>query len=224
MRQLGLVIGVLLLFVNSANAEPFDLRGIKLGMTLKEFKAMDYPDLGKFNGLKLFCSGDSIPSNIYGAYRVDVDASSAKAGLIRCMHFAPQSLGSLTSTEEATLSVAGVETFTTFDFAPNEEDPTVRGLLRINVDSNMMYWDQFWAAYTKKYGEPNEIDNGTVQNSYGATYSKIVASWKNDESSITLEQRNGNLKTMKIIYLYDPLARTYLKRLEKMTDGASDQL
>lgn len=211
-----------ILFSSPSMAEPHDLRGYRLGMTLKEFKAMPYPDPGKYAGLNALCTGDPTPPKTYGTAQLRVPSVMAKIGLIRCKHFAPQKLGVMVNNKEAPLNVANVETFTTFEFLPGKDNAP--RLVRIVVGSNMMYWDQFWSGYTTKYGQPTSVENGVVRNNLGATFPKITATWQANESSITLEQRDGNLKTMKVVYLHKNLGRSLMDALNRTKGSAASKL
>jgi len=207
-----------------AKAEPFDLRGYRLGMTLEEFRAMPYPDAGKFPGLMTLCTGDPVPPRTPGANTLKVTEAFTKAGIIRCMHFAPRALGSIVENIEAAMNVAGVPTYPEFEFIPNGKDGMTMRLFRISFGTLMTNWDQVLNAYTTKFGKPQEIKNQVVQNSFGATFPKITATWANKESSITLEQRKRTLRGMKIVYLYDTLARPFLDRMKQIKGNPADNL
>ena len=203
-------------------ADPHDLRGYRLGMTLEEFKAMPYPDPDRYAGINVLCTGDQTPPKTYGTAELKVPGAMSSIGLIRCKHFAPQKLGVMVDNKEAPLNVANVQTFTTFEFLPGKDN--VPRLVRIIVGSNMMYWDQLWSAYTTKYGPPTSVENSVVRNSLGATFPKITATWQAKESSITLEQRDGNVKTMKIEYLHMDLGRSLLDALKRTEGSAASKL
>jgi hypothetical protein len=219
MRVIAPLVFLAAFVAGPVQADPYDLRGFKLGMTLEAFKALPYPDPGKYDGLHILCTGDPIPPKTYGALSLKMYGAESKTGLIRCMHFAPQRLGALIETKEATFNVAGVQTFVRFEFLPEKDGGGSQRLFRIVVGSNMMYWDQFWSAYVKKYGEPSNVEQKVVQNAYGATFPKILATWRNPDSSILLEQRDGKINTMQIVYMHSELAKEFLARLQKAEGG-----
>ena len=224
MRFLSMMLVVTIALAAPVKAEPYDLRGFKLGMTLEEFKAFPFPDAEKHSGLHILCTGEPRAQDTSGAFHLDVTGAQAKTGLIRCKHFGPRRLHTMVVIQEVTLNVAGVQAFTDFEFLPAGDDSRDLRLFRINVHSNMMNWDQFWAAYMGKFGKPTVVENGVVQNAYGATFSKTVATWNNEESRIVLEQRSSSLKTMKIMYVHDAMAMDYFARLKRIEGNRADKL
>src|SRR5262245_60979467 len=70
------------LSVGTANAEPFDLRGIRLGITLAEFRSMTVPDGGD---AKLLCRGDAEAKGGHGltGLLVDIEGGSVACGFFK---------------------------------------------------------------------------------------------------------------------------------------------
>lgn len=97
-------------------------------------------------------------------------------------------------------------------------------LFRISFGPLMANWDQVLNADTAKFRKPQGAKNQIVQNSFGATFPKVTATWANMESSITLEQRKRTLRGMKIVYLYDALARPFLDRMKQIEGNPADKL
>lgn len=193
MRWIIFIIVLLALNPIHASAEPFDLRGFRLGMTLAEFRSTPYPDPGKYKGLHVKCSNDQGSRKSKASLAITTYGVEAKVGLVRCNHYRAHDILKPPWVEEATMDVAGVQVFLTFDFYHDPKAPSVLRLFRINIKSNMQYWGQLWPAYKAKFGQPTDIVKSVVQNSYGAPFDKVVAIWVRDGSSIMLESRVSKL-------------------------------
>lgn len=208
--------------------EPFSLRGIKMGITLEEFRLIPFPkhpDPKQFSysDVRVMCTGDHGLKDAWGGSDMKVSGSSAAIGLIRCGYFGFRNGVPELGLTEASLSVAGVAVGHAFEFLAEKDNPTTHRLFRIAIPSNMDYWDQFWGAYTKKFGQPTSIEEGAVQNANGATFPKIMATWSNSNSSITLEQRTSRINHMEITYLNVELMQEYLERIKSVKgDPVSD--
>lgn len=212
-----------MLIAGGAQAEPYDLRGFKLGMTLDEFRAAPYPDEAKYEGLHVLCSGDAGADRASGGWELNVYRPEKKVGVIRCNHFRTDRSISVPRVMEANMNVAGVGVYQTFEFAPAPGDGALR-LFRISIRSNMQYWDQFWSGYTEKFGKPSNIKTEKVQNKMGAAFDKMTATWANKESSITLEQRTSKVDHMGITYLHHDIGAHVVRQIEAIEGKPSSKL
>ncbi|MGE5502250.1 MAG: hypothetical protein ACM33T_15180 [Solirubrobacterales bacterium] len=215
-----------LLLAGTAQAAPYDLRGFRLGMTLDEFRAMPHPDAAKYASVDVLCTGDPGADKVGGGSELLVYGAIAKVGVVRCNHFRPhmiQSLAQQGSRDELPLDVAGIGVFQVYEFIPHPTDGTLR-LFRISIRSNMRYWDQFWDAYTGKFGKPSKLKNDKVQNKLGGVFEKVTATWANKESSITLEQRTTAIDHMGITYLHNDLGLHFLRQVEAIEGKPSSKL
>lgn len=204
-----------------AHAEPYDLRGFRLGMSLEEFRASPFPDPDMYEGLHVLCTGDEGAKD---RLELKVFDAVAQAGIIRCNHFKTyRGSGTYTRVEEATLNVAGVQVFQIYEFVPDPKSGQHR-LFRIAIRSNTQFWDQFWQAYTSKFGKPTRLDKGKVQNKLGGTFEKVTAMWANKESSITLEQRTTAVDLMAITYLHNALGANVVKQMDAVEGKPSSKL
>lgn len=213
-----------ILLASAAQAEPYDLRGFKLGMTLDEFRAMPYPDPGKYRNVSVRCSSDA-GFDRNGGMSIQVYGPEAKVGVIRCNFFRPSIVDTLANkgwVDETNLDVANVGVYQSFDFFRDAQG--MPRLFRISIRSNMQHRDQFLSAYTEKLGKPSRVVNDKVQNRMGASFDKITATWANKESSIALEQRTGKVDIMGITYLHHDLARAVTKQIEAVEGKPSSKL
>lgn len=210
--------------VTTVNAQPYDLRGFRLGMTLDEFKAMRHPDANEIPGIELHCTGDNLPNK--GTVNLRVYGIDAALGIIRCNHFRPnviKELAKMGHLDEVNLNVSGIGVYQIFEFIPNPENG-IPLLFRITIKSNMDYWSQFFSAYTEKYGKPTSLTTEKVQNGVGATFDKITAVWANKESSILLEQRATQINLIRIVYQESALSAYVKKKTEAIEGKPSDKL
>lgn len=225
MKRAILVAIAALLFAVGAQAEPYDLRGFKLGMSLDEFRAMPYPDPGKYRSTSIRCSSDP-GAGQNGGSSLQLYGTEAKIGITRCNYFRPSIIESLAQkgwVDEANLDVANVGVYQSFDFFPDSADGVPR-LYRILIRSNMDYWDQFYGAYMEKFGKPSRVTNSKVQNQAGGTFNKVTATWDNKDSSITLEQRTGKVNLMGITYLHHALGAQVVRQVEAIEGKPSSKL
>ena len=204
----------------------FDLRGIQLGISLAEFKALPYPDQKPNVPARAFCTGDPVPERSY--IRMDVYDTDKAIGIIKCNHFDfKKSYAESTippAWREATLRVATIETYMTYEFIPDATPQRTPRLFRISVRSNVRYWDTFWRGFTAKYGPPEKKIDGTVQNRMGAVFDDVTVTWRNAESSITMFKRVGRIDATSIIYEHTALARLATTLEERITGKPGENL
>ncbi len=207
--------------VPTANAQPYDLRGFKLGMTMDEFLVMQHPD--GHSWLRIMCTGNPDAAQATGGAELRVSSTEAKIGVVRCNHFRNDYGTGTARLTGFNMDVAGVKVFQRFEFVPDPASAELR-LFRIVIDSNMDYWDQFWSAYNEKFGKPASLKTEKVQNGAGATFDKVVAVWANKESSILLEQRAAKINLMRIVYEESALAAYVAQKTEAIEGRPSDKL
>ena len=225
MIKLVIFLAILLTLQHTqALAEPFDLRGFRLGMTLAEFRSTPYPDPGKYKGVHVKCSDDRESKRSKVPLTLKPYGIEAKVGLVRCNHYHDHKTLELPWVEEATLNVAGVQVYMTFDFYRDPKAPSILRLFRINIKSNMQHWGRLWSAYNTKFGQPTDIVKSVVQNSYGTSFNKIVAFWVRDGSSIMLESHDVKIYLIRIVYMFDTVADYFFKQIERITGKPTDKL
>src|SRR3546814_13349406 len=53
-----------------AQSDAYDLRGIKLGIPLVDFRKITYPDLDRFKNARSICTGDAEAERARGGYKL----------------------------------------------------------------------------------------------------------------------------------------------------------
>ena len=202
-------------------AEPFDLRGIKLGVTLSDFRKMPHPDGQQ---TKVICTGDPDAKRRVLFASDDEDA----AGVRVCNHYEFKKLFASSSLPpewtETSLNVATINVFMTYKFVPDTKRGNEPALYSIIVRSNVTNWNKFWEGYNGKYGKPQSVSNASTQNRAGATFDNVTATWENDQSSITLIKRFSRIDNTYILYEHQRLAAEIKRRVQQKKGKPSDKL
>lgn len=202
-------------------AEPYDLRGIKLGMSISEFKKLPHPD---GNDSKVICTGDSKPEGIRQDYELSVYGDESKAGVIICNFYLLRPFPTRLIWLDAQLNVASINAYMKYKFLPDPLRGNELSLYAIIVRSNVAAWEKFWEGYTGKYGPPNHISDAPMQNKVGATFDNVVATWDNKISGITLRKRFERIDNSYIFYIHYRLSQEITRMIEKRDGKPSDKL
>ena len=206
------------------HADPYDLRGIKLGITMEEFRASPVPRSKQYPEKRVYCTGDDIPRGVMGFVPLElVSGERAKLGVKYC-DFAVRYEANDDTFNRVQWSIAGVFVHPILVFIPDPTDNRIYRLAWIEMDFHMDFWDRLWSAYTKKYGKPTKVTESVGQNSFGTKFPKISAVWRNPESSIWLEQRVNTIDRMTIDYLHEDLMKVYDARRKKLRDEEAGKL
>jgi hypothetical protein len=202
-------------------AEPYGLRGFRLGISLAEFKATVFPDQGVWPGAKPLCSidpGVNSPGVLSAADSIQMSDAEAKAGLVRCGFFYPSG----TALAPAGLVVVSAKASVSFVFVPDASG-TLR-LASIKATTANSNYDAIKSALGQKYGRPKSLMRGFVQNAAGADFDEETARWSNGTSDIQLVQRDTSMEMMSIEYLHEGLASDGLKRLKAVLGNSPNTL
>lgn len=211
------IICLICLFILSAatiaKAEPYALRGYKLGITIDEFKTMAHPDAANYSGEKIYilCTGDQ------GAPpALTVTTDNNKLGLIYCKYFLKKTTSIGQSYEDAKIMLQAVGLSPKFTFVP-APDNGVKRLGYIFIDSDMRSWDKLYTAYQAEYGQASEVTKEKLN--IGATVvDKITAVWQKSDSLIFLGQRTDDqLDLVTIDYTHKALSDFTRQRRKALT-------
>ena len=206
-------------------AEPYDLRGIRLGISISEFRKLKHPDDAQ---AKVICSNDADAKKLRYSTELGVYGSDRDAGVLRCNHFKFGKLFDSSSLppewQEVNLNVATVGVYMTYKFVPDPQVQNVPMLYWIGVRSNVQYWSKFWEGYTTKYGKPHSIDNSSSQNRMGATFDNVRAVWNNNVSTIILLKRSSEIQRTDIVYTHTRLLAEVEKRERSKRGRPEDKL
>jgi hypothetical protein len=184
--------------------EPFDLKGDRLGMSLKEFKAKYTRKVEGHNESAPFSSEtrprQELPTLLAESWHTD-------AGIVNC---------SITFPFEAFRGNA-----------PTIADVKTELLVHHFVDGKL-YRITAWLphdGYLKvkmgliaKEGDPDREETSTYQNSFGATFTGESLTWTNAVSTITLTERFGRLDTSALVFEHRELAAMVHSRTPAPTD------
>ena len=204
-------------FAGNVAAEPFDLRGSKLGMTLSEFRTLPHPD-GKSD--KVICEGDSEYARASSVIS-DISEDEKIAGATICRHFARDKSGSW---RQARLNVATTDLPVEFRFIRDPMHSNEPALYKISVMTGTSDWDKLLEGYITKYGNPTRRSDSPIQNMAGATFDNIEAVWENEESTITLIKRDKRINEGRVSYVHKPLWEEIRRKVEEKQGRPSDKL
>lgn len=181
-----LFVGVISIAVGSAaSAEPFDFKGIPLGITIDQFKAMPHPD-GKNAAVR--CGPEYEFRTITCEFKGEEFGSNAlKMGGGRYVSY-----------------VNG------FEFAPDASG-TLR-LYNTHAETNIAAVPDVLAALTQKFGVP-KTTRGTVRNGVGNSFPSVTHVWSRPDSEIRLEAPFSKTTDMNLSFTYKPIAAR-LKAME----------
>jgi hypothetical protein len=204
-------------------AEPFGLRGFRLGILLADFKITQFPDQKLWPGARPLCSGDreaNAPGGLSTDDGVRVSDAESKAGIVRCGFF-HESGGALVP---AGLVVAGTKSDVSFVFVP-DSDGEMR-LATIRVSSASSNYETIKSALIKKYGRPKSVVQGYAHDAAGSRLIDETVRWSNGVSDIRLDQReeDKNIEFMSIEYIHEELAAEGLKRIKAVLGSSANTL
>jgi hypothetical protein len=170
------------------NAQPYDLKGDRLGMTLEDFRIVH---LGKGSGSDVlpWCS-DTRPGKEISTLLSETWYD--QAGLINCrLDFPYQDLPGPT--------IAGVNTdMLIYHFVDGQ-------LYQITAWLPHSGFSEVKNAYVEKLGRPTAEDASTYQNAFGAKFSGETLTWKNGVSAMLLVERNGSVNDSAIYFVHTAL-------------------
>lgn len=189
----ALLLPLFLLMPTLAEAQPFDLKGDQLGMSLGEFKE-------KYNRV---VKGSVTPAPFCSSDRPGSDISTLlseswfdKAGVVTCRTNFP--FEEREHSGEAP-TVAGVPTqILIYHFVDGR-------LFRITAWFEHENVQQVRAALIAKYGEAGRATPVEVQNRFGAKFKGTDFEWKRSGTSLELVEYFGSLETSSLVFVHDQL-------------------
>src|SRR5438094_10084630 len=137
--------------------EPFDLRGIRLGITLADFRKVPFPDREKQPGARVICTPDKEQRKALtlSGSELDLSGNLKAIGVIVC-HFYGKS-GSY-PTSMWGMDFAGVcSCIQTFFFSPAEISSNRQSrLFQISTRLPNRHFENVVAAFTAKHGKSSD--------------------------------------------------------------------
>ena len=183
----------------------FDYHGIKLGITLSDFKNIP-PVMYKYqqNGLMdiagyPLCSDDAESKKM--TYFPTEEPENSDAGIVTCIWAYHND--SKFSSNMPLLGIANVGDYGSdrygFEFLkmPDDLEPH---LFHIHLSMTYAALPNVIEGLTTKFGEQTSITNEIVHNSFNAEYNDFVVGWENKSSKIIVESRYSDIDTGRIDY------------------------
>lgn len=197
---------------------PFAMRGVELGISLAEFKAIPViNDDDRYTNLQVHCSGDPAMKQDYIAgFSID----DLRDGIIAC-----EWQSQLKSLRWDVPSRHWIKLGTgmgqpTFLFIKTADGPR---LFRIWIYANNEYYPGILDALARNYGLPaNKVE--PFQTKAGQNYTSTTSTWNNGLSTITLIERCGHLERYCLIYDHAALKPGYDQLLEARARSAADKI
>ena len=183
---------------NSAAAEPYDFRGIRLGISLNEFRRTPYPDTGRplddesEGPLKshVVCTGDSTATS-YSL--INTPGYEKDVGVLKCAFYKQDLLRPETVLEFDLDGTRNFSSYNLFKFAHDANDEAMK-LYQIILMFGIN--DMILDSLSDKFGSPTLIEDDTVQNRMGATFPLKTYFWVNNTSSVVVQSPSGDEMTI----------------------------
>lgn len=186
-------------------AEPFDLKGDRLGMLLTDFRAKYARTVQGHNEPAPFCS-DTRPGK-----RIEPLLSEEwfqQAGIVTCrLNFLFEEVRRRPGDLQTT--VANVQTkILVYHFVDDR-------LFRITVWLPHDGFADVKSAMVEKFGPPKSLTKEAYQNAFGAKFDGETLAWDNGSSAAMLAERLGDVKTSGLVLVHKQLNETAESRRPK---------
>lgn len=199
--MIGLVVGSnAVLAQNITERQTYELRGIRLGLPLEEFKKLPAPSNanGETNSnSKVFCASD--------APEPGVDVNTETKGLkglglnFEWCYFYTRvaSKQGKQLWKKASIVVAGIDVVPRFIF---EREPTnVMRLYHMIMWSDSKFFNNCLEGLSKKYGKPTDLAERAIRSDFGLFEVPTAARWSSSQGSITIRE-NGSASVLEYIH------------------------
>jgi len=198
---LALVVGTPTM---AAAQEPFDFKGIALGITLEEMRATRADDPRAANA-NVVCTGDPEVGPI-SYLEVHLSEAETAAGIRRCAYFDQPRYPGLSQLAYLGIGSDWAAVDYEFDFFP---DPATGGhrLFRIALVTNVGARRFVYDALTEKFGSPDDLSSEPVQNRMGASFERAVMRWNRPNATLTVTAPSSRLDRMSVIYRLTDLSQ-----------------
>lgn len=159
---------------------PYAMSGVRLGITLDEFKALPIATDGGETEPLPACSNEPMPDE---QIRLEGILSDTEAGVVTCQWFARSSYWSSKRYERQFIDLGTGKGQPSFEFI---SDGTAYRLFRINFFANNQYHAGILDALTRNYGPPKTLTE-SFQTRGGAVFPNTTSIWSNGRSTIILD-------------------------------------
>lgn len=189
----------------ASNAEAYDLRGARLGMTLDEFRRLQLSDAA---GAKVVCLGDADARQLRPTQEATPSEEEIKRGVVSCGFYRFGKVlgeGSAVLPPEwvsAPVRIADVPSSPVFWFVAEPETEGGPRLYRIGVRTNSINWDKYWGEYNRRLGRPTfEKRERFSTGPHGGHLDNIIGIWDDGAASVTLIKHDKRASQMTLQYL-----------------------
>lgn len=175
-------------------ADRYSLKGVQLGITLDEFKAVPVPeDIGTASEEANLRQFRSPPLQ----RRMEANCRPAE-NVLRCEWVKIDNVRGRPGYPIQSYTPIGnrwgqIE----FDFVGAADGQ--QRLARMQISMKMPAFEDMLAAYKEKFGAPREVTI-PVQNGYGASFDQKTFTWSNGASSIEMRTLCGSINDLCIVY------------------------
>lgn len=187
-----------------ADQGPFDFKGIQLGATLAQMRAISLPEHD--GRARVFCTGDPA-AHVITHHHIRPSAEEAAAGVVRCAFYRHPPHHS-DYTELASFRLGASDQFAQdyqFDFYPDPNTGEHR-LYRIYLRGNVRATPHVLLALRERFGPPRQEESALAQNNMGAEIEQTTTRWERADSSLRVVSPAGRTDRMRIFYTLTELA------------------
>jgi hypothetical protein len=201
----------------SPPAPPFAMRGVRLGITLDEFKSLSIPtDDGQIEPLAA-CSNGPMPNS---DIRLEaILGSDEEAGVVNCQWFARRPSGTQ-SYERLWVDLGSGKGPPSFDFI---SDGTNYRLFRISFYANAQYYNGVMDALSRNYGAPKTLTS-SFQTKSGAVFPNTTSVWSNSSSTIILDLRCRLVDRYCLTYEHSALGKIHSRSKERIDAARASKI
>ncbi|GGE97861.1 hypothetical protein [Sphingomonas prati] len=178
------------------------MRGIPLGITLAEYRAITpFSDNGYINP-RSACSDQPMPD---GVRLEDVPPHDTEVGVVSCQWFSDMPGLSFKMVTRHFIALGEGSGPPGFAFI---SDGRAQRLFRIGFKANSDYYAGIHAALFQNYGAPKVVTSIFLTQA-GGQFPNATSTWDNGVSSIVLEQRCGQTDRYCLTYRHKALSQVY---------------
>lgn len=197
----------------------YDFRGLRLGMSLDEFKSQDHrlvTGSRSQNQLRAVCSGESDPN---GIYLNETDFTLKRLGGVSCsyMDFSehPYDSGILRWKGARIVFPGGLSEIYKLKFAKNRSDEQLRLFdMFFLFDSDS--FDDVVIGLTRKFGKHQNLNKELVQNLNGATFENEKYRWENDKGYVMIMRYSNKITKSLLVIADKEISSFYLRERDRM--------
>lgn len=200
---------------------PFDYKGIKLGMTPDEFKAVQgvAPTINLGNGViyqsEPLCSGEYATEG--GDKASEPRGYLKELGGLVCRFSGHMTYMQTTSFMQGAVPKIGDFNIIehSFLFLPRKDGLPPK-LYQINLEYRTEAFNYVVVALVEKFGNPAEWRKIEIQNKLGSVFTNEVVTWDNETGTIVVEKYSSDLTKSSATFELKSHIKYYLEEIKKI--------